>query len=80
MATIRTLPSQEGNLRDIAMFALAIHSSLRGSDIVVLNVSDVLVGTEVKERVTLEQHKTHGRVGFTMREWSSPTEVVLRYV
>lgn len=70
VATIRTLLSQEGNLRDIAMFAIAIDSSLRGSDIVALNVSDVLSGNEIKERVTLEQRKTHGRVSFTMRDYT----------
>lgn len=75
VATIRTLLAQEGNLRDIAMFALAIDSSLRGADIVALNVSDVLSGAEIKERVTLEQRKTHGRVSFGMRDY---TRVALR--
>lgn len=70
VATVRTLLSQEGNLRDIAMFALAIDSSLRGSDIVALNISDVLSGNEIKERVTLEQRKTHGRVSFSMRDYT----------
>jgi len=70
VATIRTLLSQEGNLRDIAMFALAIDSSLRGSDIVALNVSDILSGSEIKERVTLEQRKTHQRVSFGMRDYT----------
>ena len=70
VATIRTLLSQEGNVRDIAMFALAIDSSLRGSDIVALNVSDIVSGNEIKESVTLEQRKTNQRVSFTMRDYT----------
>ena len=70
VATIRTLLSQEGNLRDIAMFSLAIDSSLRGADIVALNVSDVLHGNEIKERVSIEQGKTHARVSFGMRDYT----------
>lgn len=70
VATIRTLLSQVGNVRDIAMFAVAIDSSLRGSDIVALNVSDVLQGAEIKERVTLDQRKTGKRVSFTMRDYT----------
>jgi len=68
VATIRMLLSQEGNHRDIAMFCLAIDSSLRGVDIVALNVSDVFEGWEIKERVTIEQSKTRERVTFTMRD------------
>jgi len=68
VATIRTLLSQDGNPRDIAMFCLAIDSSLRGVDIVALNVSDVFEGWEIKERVTIEQSKTLERVTFTMRD------------
>jgi len=67
VATIRTLLSQEGNPRDIAMFCLAIDSSLRGVDIVALNVSDVFEGWEIKERVTIEQSKTRERVTFALR-------------
>jgi len=65
---IRMLLSQEGNPRDIAMFSLAIDSSLRGVDIVALNVSDVFEGWDIKERVTIEQSKTRERVTFAMRD------------
>jgi len=68
VAMIRMLLSQEGNPRDIAMFSLAIDSSLRGVDIVALNVSDVFEGWDIKERVTIEQSKTRERVTFTMRD------------
>jgi len=68
VATIRTLLSQDGNLRNIAMFALAIDSSLRGVDLVALNVSDVVQGNEIKERVTIDQRKTGERVSFGLRD------------
>lgn len=52
------------------MFALAIDSSLRGSDIVALNVSDVSDGFTIKKRVTIEQRKTHERVTFALRDYT----------
>ncbi len=70
VATIRTLLSQRGNLRNMALFAVAIDSSLRGVDLMALNVSDVLDGFEVKERVTIEQSKTKGRVSFGLRDYT----------
>lgn len=70
VATIRTLLSQDGNVRDIAMFALAIDSSLRGIDIVSLNVSDVSSGNAIKERITIEQRKTCERVTFPLRDYT----------
>ena len=70
VATIRTILSQLENVRDIAMFALAIDSSLRGIDIVALNVSDVSDGFTIKKRVTIEQRKTHERVTFALRDYT----------
>lgn len=70
VATIRTLLSQDGNVRDIAMFALAIDSSLRGIDIVGLNVSDISSGNAIRERVTIEQRKTGERVTFPLRDYT----------
>ena len=70
VATIRTLLSQDGNIRNIAMFALAIDSSLRGVDIVSLNVSDVIHGNEIKERITIDQRKTGERVSFSLRDYT----------
>ncbi|MCP4070215.1 MAG: hypothetical protein GY742_00570 [Hyphomicrobiales bacterium] len=40
---IRMVLSQRGNILDMAMFSLTIDSSLRGSDLVALNVSDVMM-------------------------------------
>lgn len=59
---IKTLLSQAGNVRDIAMFSIAIDTSLRGCDIVALTVDDVMIGQSVKERVTIDQRKTGERV------------------
>jgi integrase len=61
----KTLLSAAGNIRDIAMFSLAIDSSLRGCDIVALTVADVvtMLGV-VKDRVTVKQQKTDERVTF----------------
>ena len=72
---IRTLLSQHGNIRNIALFAVAIDSSLRGVDILALNVSDVLHGEAVKERATVYQSKTGQRVTFTLTDY---TRVALR--
>jgi len=62
------LPGRQS--RDIAMFALAIDSSLRGIDIVGLNVSDMIQGDEIRERVTIDQRKTHERVTFSLRGYT----------
>ncbi len=67
---IRMMLSQRGNIRDMAMFSLAIDSSLRGSDLVALNVSDVMMGDVARERVTIEQKKTHERVTFSMSDYT----------
>jgi hypothetical protein len=53
-----------GNLRDLALFNLAIDSKLRGCDLVRLKVSDLVVGGVVRERVTITQSKTGHPVQF----------------
>lgn len=67
---IRTLLSQAGNLRDMALFSLAIDSSLRGCDLVALKVSDMSDATGVKARVTINQRKTGGRVTFSLTPYT----------
>lgn len=67
---IRTLLSQRGIVRDMAMFSLAIDSSLRGKDIVGLNVSDVVAGDQIKQRVTIMQSKTRERVTFSLTDYT----------
>jgi integrase len=67
---IKTLLSQAGNVRDIALFSLAIDSSLRGCDLVALHVSDVQDGAGIRERVTIAQRKTGERVTFAMTDYT----------
>jgi integrase len=61
---IRVRLALSGNLRDLALFNLAIDSKLRGCDLVRLKVSDLIVGDVVRERVTITQSKTGHPVQF----------------
>jgi len=55
---------QEGRLRDLALFNLAIDSKLRACDLVKVRVLDVHEGTEVKRRAIVLQQKTKRPVKF----------------
>lgn len=55
---IRARLELAGNLRDLALFNLAIDSKLRGCDLVRLRVGDLVVGDHVRERVSVIQSKT----------------------
>jgi hypothetical protein len=50
---VRVRLQLERRRRDLALFNLAIDSTLRGCDLVRLRVSDVLVGGEVRDRATV---------------------------
>ena len=65
---IRARLELAGNLRDLALFNLAIDSKLRGCDLVRLKVSDLVVGERVRERVTVIQSKTNRPVQFEVSE------------
>lgn len=67
---IKMLLSQARNIRDIAMFSLAIDSSLRGCDIVALKVSDITTTEGVRDRVTVNQRKTGERVTFALTPYT----------
>ena len=56
------------NIRDLALFNLAIDSKLRGCDLVRLMVSDVFVAGRVKERTSILQSKTKQPVQFEITE------------
>ncbi len=56
------------NLRDLALFNLAIDSKLRGCDLVRLRVSDLVVGGSVRDRVSVIQSKTGRPVQFEVSE------------
>ncbi len=53
-----------GNLRDLALFNLAIDSKLRACDLLSLRVSDVASGKEVQTRAIIRQKKTKRPVRF----------------
>jgi hypothetical protein len=61
---IRVRLELSGNLRDLALFNLAIDSKPRGCDLVRLKVSDLIVGGVVRESVTITQSKTGHSVPF----------------
>ncbi len=65
---IRARLELSDNLRDLALFNLAIDSKLRGCDLVRLNVADLVAGDRVRERVTVVQSKTKRPVKFEVSE------------
>jgi integrase len=65
---IRARLELAGTLRDLALFNLAIDSKLRGCDLVRLNVSDLVIGNRVRDRVTVIQCKTKRPVQFEVSE------------
>ena len=77
-----------GNLRDLALFTLAIDSKLRGCDLVPLRVADLVVGDAVRERVSIIQRKTGQPVQFevsdntrqSIRAWVASPENVPRTI
>ena len=52
------------NLRDLALFDLAIDSKLRGCDLVKLKIGDLVAGSEVRDRAMIIQRKTGRPVQF----------------
>jgi integrase len=65
---IRARLELAGNLRDTALFNLAIDSKLRGCDLVGLRVGDLVVGGAVRDRVSIIQRKTGRPVQFEVSE------------
>jgi len=53
-----------GNLRDLALFNLAIDSKLRACDLLSLRVSDIASGKELQSRAIIRQRKTKRPVRF----------------
>lgn len=56
------------NLRELALFNLAIDSELRGCDLVKLKVRDVAHGDQTLKRAVVMQQKTHQPVQFEITE------------
>ena len=65
---IRTRLEITGNLRDVALFNVAIDSKLRGCDLVRLKVTDLVTADRVRERASVIQSKTNRPVQFELTE------------
>ena len=65
---IRARLELAGNLRDLALFNVAIDSKLRGCDLVKLAVTDLVRDDRVRERVSVIQSKTKRPVQFELSE------------
>lgn len=61
---IRTRLQLANQVRDLALFNLAIDSKLRGCDLVGMRVGDVMQGNRVVPRAIVKQHKTNRPVQF----------------
>src|SRR5690606_13060713 len=56
------------NIRDLALFNLAIDSKLRACDLVKLRVSDVAHGGQIASRAMVMQQRTHRPVQFEITQ------------
>lgn len=66
--SIRARLELRRDVRDLALFNVAIDSKLRGCDLVRLKVGDVVAGGEVKQRALIIQKKTGRPVQFEITE------------
>lgn len=66
--TIRIHLQNKHNIRDLAMFNLAIDSKLRGCDLVSLRVRDITHGNQILPRAMIVQRKTQRPVQFELTE------------
>lgn len=57
-----------GNLRDLALFNVAIDSKLRGCDLVSLKITDLIRDNWVRERASMVQSKTNKPEEFELAE------------
>ena len=65
---IRTKLQMEREVRDLALFNLAIDSKLRGCDVVAVRVDDVAPNGYAIDRATVRQRKTGRPVRFELTE------------
>lgn len=80
---IRIRIEMSGELRDLALFNLAIDSKLRGCDLVRMRVREVMIGANIRDRATVMQSKTQRPVQFEVTEntrksvlaWASSPEM-----
>ena len=65
---IRTRVQMSSNVRELALFNLAIDSKLRACDLTRLQVQDICMGSHVVSRATFMQQKTQRPVQFEITE------------
>ena len=65
---IRIRLQLEKNIRELALFNMAIDSKLRGCDLVSLRVNDVMHGGKIVKRTIINQKKTKKPVHFEITE------------
>ncbi len=75
---IRVRLELAGNLRDLALFNVAIDSKLRGCDLVSLKITDLIRDDQVRERVSVVQSKTNKPVQFELAE--NTRETVINWI
>jgi hypothetical protein len=68
---IRTTLQIERQVRDLALFNLAVDSKLRGCDLVAVRVDDVAPHGHAIQRATVRQRKTGRPVRFELTEHAS---------
>ncbi|MEM9872239.1 MAG: tyrosine-type recombinase/integrase [Pseudomonadota bacterium] len=75
---IRARLELAGNLRDLALFNVAIDSTLRGCDLVKLAVNDLMTDCRIRDCVSVIQSKTKRPVQFELTE--NTRDTVLAWV
>lgn len=65
---IRIYLQREQRIRELALFNLAVHSKLRGCDLVNLRVRDVVHGNQILPRAMVVQRKTQRPVQFELTD------------
>ena len=67
---IRTRLEVASNLRELALFNLAIDSKLRACDLTCIKVRDLTISGILRDRATVIQKKTGRPVQFELSEWT----------
>ena len=73
ICAIRIHLQLQNNVRDLALFNLAIDSKLRASDLVKLKLKDVSHGNSIEKRAIILQQKTQQHVKFEITEITRET-------
>ena len=74
---IRTRLQIERQVRELALFNLAIDSKLRGCDLVAIRVDDIAPNGRAMERASVRQRKTGRSVRFELTEQTRQTPIGL---